>query len=262
METLNPLLWSEGAQRLLAVAPRGLIASLLLPAFAPRLVPAVARAGIVLALVAVAALGSVGQQAVALYGSTAPLMLLLVKEAVIGVCLGLAFGLVFWVGSAIGELIDHQSGLTFSQNIDQQHGQSVSVTGRLIDQTVIAYFVASGGLLVFADTLLLSYELWPVHAWLPELRQPAMLLAAEESSRLLALTLLLAGPVLLVLLMVDLGFGLLGRSAPQINVFDLSIPVKTAVAMVVLMLALPFVLATLYDAFEAARSLLLNLMRG
>ena len=248
-------------RQMLVIAPRGLIAAVMLPMFAPRLVPQVARAAVSLAMVTVAMLGASGQAIEQLPDGTG-LALLFLKEVGIGIGLGLSFGLVFWIGRTIGELLDHQTGLTFSQNIDAVHGNQVSVTGSLLEQVLIGYFVAAGGLLVFCDALLLSYELWPVQRPLPELSKLVMPLVVLETSRLFSLALLLAGPVLLVVLMIDIGFGLLGRAAPQINLFDLSIPVKGMVALFVLLMALPFMLAQMFAALLAVRRAVVTVMGG
>jgi type III secretion protein T len=251
----------EWYQQMLLIAPRGLIAALMVPLFAPRLVPQGARAAVSLAMVTVAMLGASGQ-AIHQLPSGAGLAVLFLKEVGIGLCLGLAFGLVFWVGRTIGELIDHQTALTFSQNIDQTHGNQVSVTGGFLEQLLIGYFIAAGGLLVFADALLLSYELWPVQQPLPALSKVVMPLAVLESARLFSLALLLAGPVLLVLFMLDIGFGLLGRAAPQINLFDLSIPIKGLVALFVLLLALPFLVQQMAAALLQVRKAVVTVMGG
>jgi type III secretion protein T len=258
MDTTALMQWY---QQMLVIAPRGLIAAIMLPLFAPRLVPQVARAAVSLAMVTVAMLGASGQ-AIDRLPTDGGLALLFIKEVGIGIALGLAFGLVFWIGRTVGELIDHQTGLTFSQNIDPVHGNQVSVTGTLLEQVLIGYFVAAGGLLVFCDALLLSYELWPVHEPLPALSQTVMPLVVLETSRLFSLALLLAGPVLLLIFMVDIGFGLLGRAAPQINLFDVSIPVKGMVALFVLLMALPFMLAQMFAALQAVRRAVVTVMGG
>jgi type III secretion protein T len=46
----------------------------------------------------------------------------------------------------------------------------------------------------------------------------------------------LAAPVLLVLLLVELGAGLIGRTAPQLNVFQASQPLKSLLATLMLVL--------------------------
>ena len=245
-------------QQMLLIAPRALIATVLVPAFAPKLMPRAARAGMALSLVMVAVLGPSGRD-VAL-PEPSLLMLLFLKEAAVGICIGLAFGLVFWLGRTVGELVDHQTGLTFSQNIDQVHGNQVSTTGALLDQALITYFFAAGGLLVFADTLLMSYELWPVQGFVPTLVQRMTPLTILESSRLFSYALLLAGPMLLATFMIDIGFGILGRAAPQLNLFNLAMPLKGMVALFVLVLALPFMLSRMFEALLAVHKALLGVM--
>jgi type III secretion protein T len=248
-------------QRMLVISPRALIATVLVPAFAPKLVPRAARAAMALSLVVVAVLGTSGREPIAMPDG-ALLMLLFLKEAAIGICIGLAFGLVFWLGRTVGELVDHQTGLTFSQNIDQVHGNQTSTTGTLLDQVLITYFFAAGGLLVFADALLLSYELWPVQNWVPDLVQRMAPLTILETSRLFSYALLLAGPLLVATAMVDIGFGILGRAAPQLNLFNLSMPLKGMVALFVLVLALPFMLSRMFDALVSVRNALVTTMGG
>jgi flagellar biosynthetic protein FliR len=49
----------------------------------------------------------------------------------------------------------------------------------------------------------------------------------------------LAAPAMVALLLTDLLFGLVNRVAPQINVFFLSLPVKMAVGLAVVLVSLP-----------------------
>jgi flagellar biosynthesis protein FliR len=62
-----------------------------------------------------------------------------------------------------------------------------------------------------------------------------------SSGRLFAFALLLASPVLFVLFVVEVGFGLLNRAAPQLNVFNITMSLKSVVGLAVLVLALPLI---------------------
>ena len=251
----------EGYFKLLALFPRALVAVLMVPVFARRLLPGAARHGVALSLVVVAVSGVSGEVALLeLPGGT--VMFLILKEAVIGFALGLSFGLVFWVGQMVGELIDHQTGLTFSQNIDPAYGNQVSTTGAFLYQVFTVYLLSAGALLVFADALLLSYELWPVQAPLPNFAERVVPLLALESSRLFALALLLAAPALLVVYLIDFGFGFLGRAAPQLNIFFLTMAFKGFIALFVLMISLPYLLSRTWEVLLMVRSALVDLMRA
>ncbi|MGH1358724.1 MAG: type III secretion system export apparatus subunit SctT [Burkholderiaceae bacterium] len=261
VETLDIENLSAYAVQVLALVPRVMVATMLIPVFASRYLPAGARFGVALAMVWVAALAEPLDSA-ATGASGAAYGLLLLKEAGIGLMIGLSFAMVFWVARAIGELVDYQTASTFSQNTDPVNGQNASTLGMFIEKVFIVYTVAAGGLLIFAEVLLLSYSLWPVGQLVPDLIQRASPLLIMETSRLFALGLLLAGPMMLIVFMIDIGFGLIGRTAPQLNLLNLTLPLKAPVAVFVLMLALPFLLSRLFSALGSVRTALVTLLNG
>jgi flagellar biosynthetic protein FliR len=64
-------------------------------------------------------------------------------------------------------------------------------------------------------------------------------------------TLQIAGPIIAILLIVDIGLGLLTRVAPTINLFVLSFPVKIGLTLLLVGVAIPQIspmLAGLTDA--------------
>lgn len=247
--------------RLLIFTPRIMLATMFVPIFSRELLPAGARAAVALSLASVAILGTTEQQLNPQTG-TALLVVLLLKEAGLGVLIGLSFGMIFHVAKAIGEMVDYQTASTFSQGVDPVNGQQASTLGMLIEKVFIAFAIASGGLLLFAEVAILSYQLWPVPELLPDLPNKIASLLIMETSQLLAFSLLLAGPMLLIAFMIDIGIGFLGRAAPQLNLLGISLPMKSPVALFVLILALPFILVSLYRALVSVHDALLSLMGG
>ncbi|HVF55381.1 MAG TPA: flagellar biosynthetic protein FliR [Pyrinomonadaceae bacterium] len=68
---------------------------------------------------------------------------------------------------------------------------------------------------------------------------PAAQFIANVTGGVIAIGVQLAAPVMIALLLTDLFFGIVNRVAPQINVFFLSLPVKMAVGLAVVLIALP-----------------------
>jgi flagellar biosynthesis protein FliR len=68
---------------------------------------------------------------------------------------------------------------------------------------------------------------------------PAAASITRLTGGVLAVGIQLAAPAMIALLLADLFFGIINRVAPQINVFFLSLPVKMAVGLVVVLIALP-----------------------
>lgn len=235
---------------------------LFLPLFAKGLLPQLSRGCLGLAIALPPTLAGV-LSPVPLPEGGLGLVLLLSSEITAGALLGLGIG-AFCAGlQAAGEIIDHQTGLTFTQNIDPMHGNSTSLSAHLLERVLFAALMASGLLLVVVDTVYLSYQIWPVGQPPQGLGMHLPLSLASQASRLFAWALLLAGPVVLVLFVLDLGLGLLNRSAPQFNVFGLSMSLKPLVGLAVLAAALPMLLEytvlALFETVATLRGLILGI---
>lgn len=240
---------------------RTVLAFALLPPFAEAIMPAIIRLPLALAIAvppAMMALHSLPPMPDSLPG----LLLLLLREGSIGLLIGLGLG-AFCAGlQAVGQIIDHQTGLTFTQNIDPVHGNNVSITAQLLERVLFAVLMAGGLMLVLADVLYLSYRLLPVGGGWGSFQPLVVLEAGTQASRLFALAILLAGPVVLVLFVIDISLGLLNRAAPQLNVYQVTLTLKSMVGLGVLAAALPLVMErVLRGMFEASAALMALLQR-
>ena len=54
-------------------------------------------------------------------------------------------------------------------------------------------------------------------------------------------TLLLAGPIIIIMFLIDLGLGLVGRFLPQLNIFIVAMPIKSAVAFFMLIFYIVYI---------------------
>jgi type III secretion protein T len=217
---------------------RTLVALALLPMFASRTVPASVRAAMALATVFPVAHAHLNQAPPVDFHSSA-LLAFVAKEGAIGALIGWGFAAFFAGLQTVGEIIDHQTGLTFTQNIDAIHGNNVSLTAQFLERVLFAALLLGGAMLAIIDTLYLSYQLWPLGQWSPHVERAMALQLVGNASQLFALALLLAGPILLLLFVVDVGMGLLNRAAPQLSIYNLTLSLKSLVGLGVLILALP-----------------------
>jgi flagellar biosynthetic protein FliR len=70
-------------------------------------------------------------------------------------------------------------------------------------------------------------------------------------------------PAIAVLLMIDVGFGMIARTVPQINILIVGFPVKIAIGLIGMGLALPLVarmMAVIFTGFGDRLNYLLHLM--
>ena len=146
------------------------------------------------------------------------LLALVLKEAALGILIGLAMGAPFWAIQAAGELIDQQRELGDSAQHDPAAQGQVSVTASLLMMCAIVIFVTSGGFRILLDLVYQSYSIWPVASFFPTLTADELLPVLRILDQLLLFGVVLAAPVLLLFLLCDITVGFLGRAAPNFGI--------------------------------------------
>ena len=70
------------------------------------------------------------------------------KEFAIGFVFGYMIGWIFWMITAVGDLIDNQRGAAIAASIDPLQGTETSPLGNLFSQAFVTYFFSIGGMLI------------------------------------------------------------------------------------------------------------------
>jgi type III secretion protein T len=225
----------EGILLLTALCSVRLMAAmLLLPATGDQFLQGFNRAGLVVILAGFVAFG---QPLLHLEAYTAAQWAgLIAKEALIGAMIGFGAATVFWTAECVGALIDNQTGYNNVQINNPMGGQSSTPVSSTLLQLAVGVFYILGGLTVFVGVLFDSYKLWPLLSPLPSLQGAKEILVVQQTDHLLTASLKFAAPVMLILLLIDLGFGLVTRAASKLEPSNLSQPVKGAVAVLLLAL--------------------------
>lgn len=215
------------------ILPR-LVASLLfLPSFNKQIMPTFIRNGIVFSL-ALFVFPLVSSQAPEeridlLHGGA-----LFIKETVIGLIIGFSTATLFWSIESAGFFIDNQRGSSMASSLNPLTGSDTSPLGILFTQTLSTIFFISGGFLLFLGMLYESYRLWPVFSFFPHLKRNTAVYFLHLLDQVMALAVLTAAPALIAMFLSEFALGLVSRFTPQLNVFFLAMPVKSAVGLFVL----------------------------
>lgn len=170
------------------------------------------------------------------------LMALIVKEVVIGLLLGVGASLIFHAVQAMGFVIDNQRGSTMASSVDPMTGAQTSPLGIFMTQVIATYFFVSGAVFVFLLVIYESYVIFPITSFYPTLQLTDTSFFLAILDKMFSLAIVLAAPALIAMFMSEFALGLISRFAPQLNVFFLAMPVKSAVG--ILMLVLYIVLLT------------------
>jgi len=178
--------------------------------------------------------------------------LLAAHEALIGFLIGFFAAVPFWVAENIGNFIDNQRGATMGEVYSPLNGSQVSTTGIFFTQIVSTVFFVSGAVLLFLSALYKSYTIWPVFVEGVSFASDAPIQMLDAVDRMLCTTLVISAPVIIIMFLATLGLGFVNRTAPQLNVFFLSMPVKSALGIAMLIVYLPFIMDMLMYTKETA----------
>ncbi|TMS57097.1 EscT/YscT/HrcT family type III secretion system export apparatus protein [Imbroritus primus] len=216
--------------------PRIMAMFLLIPMFNRELIPGAVLPAIVLA-VSLVALPLVQPQ-IAMAGTLSGMQhtALILKEVMVGFVLGFLVAIPFWALEAVGFLIDNQRGASISDTLNPLTASDTSPLGLLFNQVFIIYFLLSGGMNLMLGILYDSFRFWSVMTWTPGLHMDYATFFLGQLDRLVQLSVVLAAPVLILMFMAEVGLALVNRFAPQLQVFFLAMPIKSALAFFILVL--------------------------
>jgi type III secretion protein T len=193
-------------------------------------------------------------------GSAVWLVVTLAKELLIGVLLSYVVSIVFWAMLCTGFLLDNQRGASMGQIQDAMSDESTSIFGSLLQQVTVFLMYSTGAFTHILVLPLLSYGVCPPGFAFDFVSSDGLtFFMIGQFARLLTLMLVFSAPIVLICLFCDFALGVVNRFSPQLNVFFLSMPIKSALglAMVILYLGtlLPLVTKELFKIESYAQEL-------
>ncbi len=160
-------------------------------------------------------------------------------ELVLGLLLGTGMTIVLSGLQLAGHLIDQQSGLGLGQVFNPDLGDSVSLTSQSLHWIgVVVFLLLSplGGHLQVIRILTETFETLPVGEAVLSGSTGDLLNDLIRMSLLLGLR--VAAPVLVMMSLIDLTFGFLNHSVPQINIQAVGFAVRGVLGMLILTVTL------------------------
>ncbi|MBI5509016.1 MAG: flagellar biosynthetic protein FliR [Deltaproteobacteria bacterium] len=218
---------------------------LALPIFLGELAPLRIRVAVIVMLAAVLSLAT---PAAPLALATRVVVPALVGEFLLGLFLGLTVRAVFAAAEMAGELVGVQMGLGFAAQADPLLEHAAGPFTRLFSVTMALLFFALDGDRAIIRALVQSLVAVPpgtarsMGAWVD--------LLTTRTGALFAEGLRIAGPVLVTVLAAQLSLGLLGRVAPQLNLWAIGFLVIVGVGLLSASLFVPALVADLENVVK------------
>jgi flagellar biosynthetic protein FliR len=181
----------------------------------------------------------------------------LAQQVLIGAALGFILKIVFEAVAFGGQFVSQAMSLGFAEVVNPGAGGTTPVLGQFYTMIVTLLFLVMNGHLQLISLLADSFRTMPVsdHG----IGAEGIWGVLQFASHLFAGAVRVALPALTAVLVVNLGFGAISRSAPSMNLFAVGFPITICLGIIAVWLALrglPSAWDSLQtDAWEAMRQM-------
>ena len=218
----------------------------LAPVFSSRMLPMQVK--LMLAAAISLAMMPIATHGVAVPTDAGQIVMLLLKEIVVGIAFAMPMAVVVAAVQAGASLVDTLVGFSFSAILDPVNNTQSGVLAQFYAMFAAMVIALSGGDHIMIEGLARSYQVLPLTSY-PD---PAILASNVLSafSQLFVIGLAMVAPVVVALVITDAALGMVSRAVPQMNVFMVGLPAKILVGIGIMAMSLPFVSGQLQTQME------------
>ena len=185
-----------------------------------------------------------------LAGTTDSFILSILLNFAVGAMIGYLAQLILLAVDAGADMINMQMGLSSAMVLDPTTSSQVSILTRIMSLLGVLIFIHIGGIYWLLRAFMRSFEIFPLFATSVPLKEIVnMDYLVKLSSNVLFMGLQIASPVLLATLGQDIILGVISKTAPQVNVFQLSFLFKPVFGAAIMVWILPMLLDVISDYF-------------
>lgn len=182
-------------------------------------------------------------------------------ELMLGIAIGLLVRLLFAGIQMAGQVAGYQMGLAIANIMDPATSAQVPILAQMYNLLAMLFFVTFNAHHWFVRGLVESYALIPPLE--ASFTGAAVHHLINVAGGLFVIAVKVGAPVIVVLLITSVAFGLLARTVPQMNIFIVAMPIKLAVGLLFVGLSLPFLMVfckTLFGQWPGQLMVLLRAM--
>lgn len=178
------------------------------------------------------------------------MVLSIVLNIAVGMMIGYMAQLILIAIEAGADMINMQMGLTSAMVLDPTTSAQVSILEKVFSVLGMLIFIQLGGIYWLFEAFIRSFTLFPIYATsIPLQKIVNMDYLIQMTSNVLYMGLQIASPVLLATLGQDIILGVISKTAPQVNVFQLSFLFKPVFGAAILVWILPMLVNIISEYF-------------
>jgi type III secretion protein T len=171
------------------------------------------------------------------------------KELLMGFIIAFLINIPFYIAQSAGVLIDFQRGSSALQVNDPILSTQASPIGLLYNYVFIVLFYQIGGVFIFFQGIMNSFTAIPADAFMPavffNIHHGFWKFIMALLTKFTAISMQLAAPSLVAILMTDMFLGIANRLAQQVQISFLGMSLKSLAGLALLWLGWYFILEQL-----------------
>lgn len=187
--------------------------------------------------------------------------LAITREFVLGYSLGYMVLVVMSVLRLGGQIMGQQMGFGFVQVADPTSNQSLGILSEFFQMSGTLLFLAIGGHLLVLQAFYESFRLVPINGL--QLTSGVIEETILYTRTIFVCGLRIAMPIIGVILVGNVGLGIIARTVPKLNVFQIGFALKILIGLVIIIVLFPLLgdfIRQLLDESIGMINTILNLM--
>lgn len=165
--------------------------------------------------------------------------LMILRELAMGFTIGFVVLMSVECLKFAGELIGMQIGFSFVQVTDPESSKSVSIISEFLQIFMALMFLILGGHLLLLGAFAKSFDIVPLSGLILQGGQISEIV--KISVMIFFMGLQIAFPVIAVILLGDVALGIIARTVPRLNIFQVGFALKIVIGLVTLRHLLPLI---------------------
>lgn len=188
------------------------------------------------------------------------IILLSVFELVTGLCLGFLTRLFFFTISMAGEMISIALGLGQAQIFNPLMGSQGNALEQFLVMFATLVFFAINGHHLLIQGLLQSFSTISISAInMNTVEFKNIVMSAQQ---IFVIAIQMSAPIVVSMLIIQIGIGLLSRAVPQINVLSTASSVTALIGIILLIVCLPLMSTQMSNAVEETSAQFFRFVKG
>ncbi|HAN10594.1 MAG TPA: flagellar biosynthetic protein FliR [Clostridiales bacterium] len=183
-----------------------------------------------------------------------------IKEVAVGLILGYIATIILNVIVMVGEMVDFQIGFSMASVMDPLSGTQMPITGNLYYFSIIALMLVTNMHYELIKAIIYSYKIVGLGVF--NLTQSLFDAHMEILTDMFVTAIKMASPIIGIMLIINIGLGILVRTLPQMNMFVVGLPIKIYISLYVMILITPFTIMSFSYIFDKIDISFIKILKG